>query len=667
MLTSSPQQIQAAQEQLRKAVDANNPGDILKALQAGAPLTAFYSHGFPHIIHWAAALGHAEIISEVFARDPASINLPNSHHFDWTPLHYAAAVGNTNATRVLLNCGANIQAKDDQKKNVGYGSQSGYDFIEWALKDLPIEPQHGWTPLHYAAQNGHTSVVHALLLAGADPLQTTSNGKNATQIAHSAFKQTTTKTEQLRLREVIELLKNPTKKPGYFPQTIANKQLKKAMLKNDPTAAITALRAGAQLNVRVRGNNPLHWAIINGYTDVANLIIDQNPAAALEAQTLKSLRSIRYSEYRAEQRNSSEYKYLFVWGESPLHLAIRRDRTGIALKLIEKGVDLDREDTYDISPLAEAAIHNNEIVVNALISSFQNKQEGVNGTNHQVCDSPLYYAAQNGNTAIVRALILAGADVESRHDGSINYRCIHVAAMENHADCVNALLDGNADINSTDENFTALHWAVIEEANDAFDVLIRRGANVNIATDYEDFTPLHFAAYYRDEAMVNALLNAGADKSARDSKGRTAFDLARSGDLTEWAFTLSERNDPLSPEMLSRLAPNAPAQSFSQNRSGVSPLRNGMSAGDLTQLFAQFSLGHRSVVTHSAAIGSPVPVNPPITHYYRGQTTGLTRMSGVYPGRADSMSAEENARSVLVNYTEPTNPHNTIYTRKVKI
>ena len=46
------------------------------------------------------------------------------------------------------------------------------------------------------------------------------------------------------------------------------------------------------------------------------------------------------------------------------------------------------------------------------------------------------------------------------------------------------------------------------------------------APDARDDTPLHLAATKGDADMVDALLRAGADATAKQAKGRTAMDLA---------------------------------------------------------------------------------------------------------------------------------------------
>ena len=56
--------------------------------------------------------------------------------------------------------------------------------------------------------------------------------------------------------------------------------------------------------------------------------------------------------------------------------------------------------------------------------------------------------------------------------------------------------------------------------------LIAAGCNVNARRSCDSMTPLHFAAKDRRMEIVPLLLAAGADKSARNSKGLTASDIA---------------------------------------------------------------------------------------------------------------------------------------------
>jgi ankyrin repeat protein len=93
---------------------------------------------------------------------------------EWTVLFFAVGHGDTNMTRLLLDHGANVNAK----------AASGITPVHWAVlqnakdtlklllerkPELNVRDRGGNTPLHYAVDAPHFELVAALLAAGADP------------------------------------------------------------------------------------------------------------------------------------------------------------------------------------------------------------------------------------------------------------------------------------------------------------------------------------------------------------------------------------------------------------------------------------------------------------------------------------------------------------------
>jgi ankyrin repeat protein len=109
--------------------------------------------------------------------------------------------------------------------------------------------------------------------------------------------------------------------------------------------------------------------------------------------------------------------------------------------------------------------------------------------------SPLFYAAKDGDLAIVGELIRRGARV-----------------------------------NAQDTNLeTPLHFAVREFRVDVAKYLIENGANVN-ARDIHGNTPLSHAVFESRGRgdMIALLLSAGADKSLKNDHGVSPQELAKS-------------------------------------------------------------------------------------------------------------------------------------------
>jgi uncharacterized protein len=102
-----------------------------------------------------------EALAEFLLKGGANPSLPSNNSFRVAPLHSAAASKNIAIARLLLDHGADVNAK--QQENI--------------------------TPLHSAAHNGHVEMVKLLLDRGADRTAKTNAGKTpydfATELNHT--------------------------------------------------------------------------------------------------------------------------------------------------------------------------------------------------------------------------------------------------------------------------------------------------------------------------------------------------------------------------------------------------------------------------------------------------------------------------------------------------
>ena len=97
-------------------------------------------------LHWAAIRGYKDV-AELLIDKGADVNAKDifpeedDPHDDRTPLHWAAIEGHTDVAKLLIDNGADVNAKDTPF----------YSLTE-----------NGRTPLHEAAENGHSEIEDLL-------------------------------------------------------------------------------------------------------------------------------------------------------------------------------------------------------------------------------------------------------------------------------------------------------------------------------------------------------------------------------------------------------------------------------------------------------------------------------------------------------------------------
>lgn len=136
------------------------PAVITALIRAGANVNA-QGHYYHTPLHLAAQFGQPEVVSALIAAG-ADVNARNKYQpvkeqlatvpdswkamlakysqRDVTPLHFATENGDSSIIDTLINNGANVEARDSS----------------------------GYTPMHWAAIDGHSSSINALILGGGD-------------------------------------------------------------------------------------------------------------------------------------------------------------------------------------------------------------------------------------------------------------------------------------------------------------------------------------------------------------------------------------------------------------------------------------------------------------------------------------------------------------------
>ena len=169
--------------------------------------------------------------------------------------------------------------------------------------------------------------------------------------------------------------------------------------------------------------------------------------------------------------------------------------------------------------------------------------EGVDINQRAPCSgaAPLDASIWGGHMELFRYLVERGADVNGV--GYSDNTALMAATNQVLVDAVELLLERGADPNlaSPVTGETPLHQAAThgyrKDMNACMHALLRAGAKPNVKTtpgvpagtyiggsvNFVGETPLHLAAAFGDADMIRMLIDAGADVSAVDVRGDTAF------------------------------------------------------------------------------------------------------------------------------------------------
>ncbi|MBZ5590751.1 MAG: ankyrin repeat domain-containing protein [Acidobacteriia bacterium] len=215
-------------------------------------------------------------------------------------------------------------------------------------------------------------------------------------------------------------------------------------------------------------------------------------------------------------------------GATPLMYAAAVGSVDAVKALLAKGADAKAKNSFDATPLMWGVTNLDKVrlLVDAGADVNARSKQGM---------TPLLIAANNaGSIEIVRFLFSRGAKVESA--------ALIGAAGAGDMEMVRQFVEKGADVNAnTPTGDTALHFAASVGNVAMVKLLIAKGADVNAATTdatkvrkgpvaLNHLTALMFAAPYGTPELVRTLLDAGAKVNARDIREMTPLMLAVSSE-----------------------------------------------------------------------------------------------------------------------------------------
>ncbi|KAE9619647.1 hypothetical protein Lal_00038167 [Lupinus albus] len=148
----------------------------------------------PHLHDLSAAAQHGDVVSLRRALDNLTGSIDEPVEDGDTALHLTCLYGHLECVQLLLERGANLEAKDDdgaiplhdacaggftQIVQLLFNKANDTEHIKRMLESVDSE---GDTPLHHAARGEHVDVIRLLLSNGASPTKTNLYGKTPAEL-----------------------------------------------------------------------------------------------------------------------------------------------------------------------------------------------------------------------------------------------------------------------------------------------------------------------------------------------------------------------------------------------------------------------------------------------------------------------------------------------------
>lgn len=390
--------------------------------------------------------------------------------FDRTPLHFCAVF--IYRTKSGPEITGNAEFTEDKTSSERY-LQHTQKLVDNGA-DINGCDIRGWTPLHYACHIGKTSihVARLLLERGADA---NVRGRDGTAPIHCAVTE--------GHLEIVKLLLEFEANIDVLDGS-GSTALHAAVLKG--SAEIFKLLCARSRKIRDKqGRTAFHTAAMAGFSDAiecwaSDVNLKDNAGKtplylAVESGHKEFVQQLlKFSQVEIDAANGNEK-------HTALHIACLKKYGDIAKSLIDKGADINAMDGKYRTPLLDAVCNEDESMVELLTAKGADVK-----TMNRWGQTTLHFAVMMENVALFKHLVSAK--------------------------------EADVNVGAGTEAGTPLHQAsVVANDNKWIQDLIDLGADVD-AVDNEDKTPLHYAAHRGCAANIQRLIEAKANKEARDRK-----------------------------------------------------------------------------------------------------------------------------------------------------
>jgi ankyrin repeat protein len=261
------------------------------------------------------------------------------------------------------------------------------------------------------------------------------------------------------------------------------------------------------------------------------------PLMASAQQSLPDLVNAgRHTQALALIAEGADVNQPSVDGTTALHWAVYQEDVGLVERLVSLGADPNRSNEYGASPMTVAADHGNVSIMRLLLDAGGDPESP-----NREGQTLLMAVARTGNTDTARLLLEHGVDVNSleRWGGQ---SALMWAASQRQPAMVSLLIEHGAEVNIRGKDHNWPRWVTSEPRNKPLDyggytpllyaaregcaacveALLEGGADINMP-DLWGETPLIMALLNRHYDTAAILIDRGADINRWDWWGRTAL------------------------------------------------------------------------------------------------------------------------------------------------
>lgn len=348
--------------------------------------------------------------------------------------------------------------------------------VEWQLLSaalsqqkeisLPADIEAQQTPLHMAIATDNPKLLCQLLQSGAQ--QDEINQSNQSPLHYAALIQ-----RWNCVRAIIDTcssVKIDASQAGYvFSHLLAGQQF-------EALRALMHKNTGMHLNCALppEDNTILHLACLHGAPQ--DMIDDMLAMGA-------------------------KFNYQNKVGETPLHLAVRKDRADIVARLIKAGADLTFKNAKDDTPADIAGSLHHFACLQALVEHAP-----------LVENDAAHFGSALVDCLAAREFQIAKSLLEKRPVINMNWglgdkNSLHLAILNDApVDLISLIIDKKCDLDlETAEEDTPLHLAVREDREEIVAVLVKAGADLTLRNKAQE-TPVHVAGELKRFDCLKALI-----------------------------------------------------------------------------------------------------------------------------------------------------------------